>query len=87
MRDLDAWAHEVYVLMQRGRFRDAADALPPLIDAADEGGRADLCARSLTWLGEAHLQGRGWGGSWPLGSSCQLGRVSRRWHRCQRGSG
>ncbi len=56
MRDLDAWAHEVYVLMQRGRFRDAADALPPLIDAADEGGRADLCARSLTWLGEAHLQ-------------------------------
>ncbi|HCH63348.1 MAG: hypothetical protein CL927_12870 [Deltaproteobacteria bacterium] len=56
MTDLDEQAREAYVLMQQGRFKEAAEVLPLLVEAADAAGRADLCARGLTWLGHAHLQ-------------------------------
>ena len=56
MTSIDDQAREAYVLMQQGRFREAAEALPLLIEAADTAGRPDLCARGLTWLGHAHLQ-------------------------------
>ena len=53
---LDAQARAAYALMQQGRFHEAAEVLPVLVEAAHAAGRSDLCARGLTWLGQAHLQ-------------------------------
>jgi tetratricopeptide (TPR) repeat protein len=53
--DIDGRARTLYTWMQRAAYRDAIDALPAFIEAADNARRPDLCARGYTWLAQAHL--------------------------------